>query len=249
MRPFEASSIGVLSLAVMLSIMTMLAEARGQHHRGETNGTRSLAGPRPPLARPLTLAPFVNTAPLGPGGAVLIEVDRFGAVAPSRAGSAAAEGSTVRPLPDTLAEARPSPRRFSLTAGLGNMFGGFGVSLERHLAAERLSVAVGFGGLPETDQNPGTLAGAAAVRAFTAGARHRAFAELSASLIAIGYRDLGFGRYENVRRHYGPGLAAGYHYTAAGGFTVLVAAGAGWAVGPDRIEPILTLGAGHTFPR
>lgn len=83
----------------------------------------------------------------------------------------------------------------------------------------------------------------------TAGARHRAFAELSASLIAIGYRDLGFGRYESVRRHYGPGLAAGYHYTAAGGFTVLVAAGAGWAVGPDRIEPILTLGAGHTFPR
>ncbi len=151
---------------------------------------------------------------------------------------------------DTLpATEPPAPRRVSLTAGGGNVYGGLGVSIERHLAAERLSVAVAVGGLPETDEGPGSLAAAAAVRVFTSGSGHRAFAELSVALIALSYTDLGFGRFENVERHYGPGLSAGYHYTAKGGFTVLVAAGAGWEIGRGRIGPIGLLGLGHTWRR
>lgn len=139
-------------------------------------------------------------------------------------------------------------RRTSVTAGFGNQYGfGFGINVERYLIGERVSVAIGTGGIPELDGSPGTLGMAAAMRGYTPGQRHRGFVETSITLIATSFSRRGPGNFDDVKRHYGPGLSVGYHYTARGGFTMTVAGGAGWAVSLDELYPIVMLGFGHSW--
>ncbi|UCC71671.1 MAG: hypothetical protein JSV86_14995 [Gemmatimonadota bacterium] len=139
-------------------------------------------------------------------------------------------------------------RDIAITAGLGNMYGWAGVAAEYYMLSSRLSGVVGFGFAVETSDNPSTVAFAGAVRGFTSGEKHRAFLELSVSLVAVEgtkVRD----DWVEVERYYGPGLSAGYYYTGAGGFTVLMSVGAGWAVGLEEVGAIGLLGVGYTWRR
>lgn len=139
-------------------------------------------------------------------------------------------------------------RDIALTAGLGNMYGWVGVGAEYYMLSSRVSGVVGFGFVLETYGNPSTVGFAGAVRGFTSGEKHRAFLELSVSLVAVEGTKIG-DDWVDVKRYYGPGLSVGYHYTATGGFTFLVSAGAGWAVGLDEVGEILLLGLGYTWRR
>jgi hypothetical protein len=138
-------------------------------------------------------------------------------------------------------------RRLGLMGGVGNTMGWLGASIELYMAHSRLSVVGGWGYVPESDRGPpATVAFAAAARRYTAGPRHRAYVELSLSLLVISETVVA-GLGTEVGRHYGPGVSIGYHYTARRGFTLLVGGGVGWAVGLDRVEPILNIGLGHTW--
>jgi hypothetical protein len=141
------------------------------------------------------------------------------------------------------------PRVASLTAGLGNVMGWFGLHGEGYFARERLSGFVGLGYTPSVD--PGDPSGptfAVGLRGFTTGVKHRGFLALSLSQLAIES-----GAVENPRRFYGPGLEAGYHYVARGGFTFLVSLGLGFAPGvPEgekEVGEVLALGMGYTWRR
>ena len=141
------------------------------------------------------------------------------------------------------------PRAASLTAGLGNVMGWIGLHGEGYFARERLSGFVGLGYTPSVD--PGDPSGptfAIGLRGFTPGIKHRGFLALSLSQLAIES-----GAVENGRRFYGPGLEAGYHYVARGGFTFLVSLGLGFAPGvPEgekEVGEVLALGLGYTWRR
>ena len=141
------------------------------------------------------------------------------------------------------------PRVASLTAGLGNVMGWFGLHGEGYFARERLSGFVGLGYTPSVD--PGDPSGptfAIGLRGFTAGIKHRGFLALSLSQLAIES-----GPVENPRRFYGPGLEAGYHYVARGGFTFLASVGLGFAPGvPEgekEVGEVVALGLGYTWRR
>ena len=140
------------------------------------------------------------------------------------------------PPAGSTASLAPGPRKTSVAIGFGNMFGGVGATAEYYLLSTRLSGVVGLGFLAETSDNPGTTGVAVAVRGYTPGLKHRGFVELSASLIEISWTKLD-GEFLDVKRHYGPGFSLGYHYTAGGGFTFLVAGGAGWVVDRDKLGP------------
>lgn len=145
--------------------------------------------------------------------------------------------------------AAPGTPRTGITAGLGNVYGGFGVGLEQYFLRSHISGVVGGGFVPGTsDGNPQTGALAAAVRGYAGGKRHRGFLEASVSLVAVSWTRVG-GQIIHFDRHYGPGLSVGYQYTAVGGFSVLAGLGAGWALGAGRAEPIASFGLGHTWRR
>jgi hypothetical protein len=144
-------------------------------------------------------------------------------------------------------------RRFTVVAGVGNAMGWFGVQGEKYFQQERISFFVGFGYTPEDDLFPGGPTLAVGVRGFTSGSKHRAFLEASVSQVTTT-------KYAahppDGQRLYGPGLQVGYQYTAAGGFTLMASAGAGYAVGQELIEPLdepdpiyalIGLGLGYTW--
>jgi hypothetical protein len=142
------------------------------------------------------------------------------------------------------------PRRVAtLTAGIGNVMGWFGLHGEGYFAQERLSGFVGLGYTPSVDPgDPSGLTFAVGLRAFTVGVKHRGFLALSVSQLAV---ESGF--VENPRRFYGPGLEAGYQYAARGGFTLMASLGLGYAPGvPEgerEIGGVLALGLGYTWRR
>jgi len=140
------------------------------------------------------------------------------------------------------------PRVASLTAGLGNVMGWFGLHGEGYFARERLSGFVGLGYTPSVDEGPSGPTFAIGLRGFTAGIKHRGFLALSLSQLAL---ESGF--VENPRRFYGPGLEAGYQYVARGGFTFMTSLGLGWAPGvPEgekEVGEVLALGLGYTWRR
>jgi hypothetical protein len=147
----------------------------------------------------------------------------------------------VLAAPASAQERRPV---VALTGGLGNVLGGLGAGAEYYLARSRLSVAAGLGYWPEESIcDHGTLSGAAAVRGFTGGRRHRAFLEASYSLLQISCT---FGS-DEVEGHYGPGLSLGYRYTGSDGFTFTAAAGVGDA--EFGAEFMAMLGLGYTWQR
>ena len=138
---------------------------------------------------------------------------------------------------------------FALTIGSGNVLGWLGGSVEHYFLNGRVSGAAGGGYIPETDEgNPGTAAFGAAVRGYLGGDKHRAFLELSASLLSLDWTPIG-GALVDFDRNYGPGISAGYRYTATRGFTFIAGAGAGWAVGNESIEAMGILGVGYTWRR
>jgi hypothetical protein len=126
--------------------------------------------------------------------------------------------------------------------------GWFGLQGERYFAGERLSVFLGAGYTPELD--PGTSTGptfALGIRGFTDGLKHRGFLALSLSQLAVEQTFDG----TSARRFYGPGLEAGYQFTARGGFTIMAGLGLGYAPGVPEIESkvggMLELGLGYTW--
>ena len=131
--------------------------------------------------------------------------------------------------------------------------GWLGVAAELYFSGGRFS---GFGGLgytPEIDEgDPTGLTFAAGARAYTLGIKHRAFAELSFSQVAITSPPSFLGGGE---RHYGPGIQLGYQHLRPGGFTFMVSAGVGYALGVDEFVtgssfgPLLNLGLGYTWRR
>ena len=157
-------------------------------------------------------------------------------------------------------------RRVTAVAGLGNDMGWLGVGAEFYFSGGRLSGFGGVGYTPEIDQgDPTGLTVAAGVRAYTLGIKHRGFVELSFSQLVIKGATLALVRdpvgvvsfvvVEEGERHYGPGIQAGYQYVTAGGFTFLVSAGVGYALGIDEsatsssVQPLVNLGLGYTWRR
>ena len=131
--------------------------------------------------------------------------------------------------------------------------GWLGAAAEFYFSGGRLSGFGGVGYTPEINQgDPTGMTFAAGVRAYTLGIKHRAFAELSFSQVAISSRPAFLGEGE---RHYGPGIQAGYQYVTAGGFTFVVSAGVGYALGKPEsvtsssVSPLLNLGFGYTWRR
>ena len=119
--------------------------------------------------------------------------------APTRAVAQAASPEIAEPL-------------VTVTAGLGNAMGWLGMQGERYLAHGLLSVFGGLGYTPKVDAyDPEGITLAAGVRGYTAGLRHRGFAEASARQVAT------LSDPEQPRRFYGPCGQLGYQYAARGG--------------------------------
>jgi hypothetical protein len=148
------------------------------------------------------------------------------------------------------AEAPRVPKRVAtLTAGVGNAMGWFGLQAERYLARERLSAFLGAGYTPSLD--PGDPSGptfAAGVRGYTVGFKHRGFLAFSVSQIFV-ETPLN----EDPHRLYGPGLEVGYQFASRGGFTFMASVGLGYApAAPEEasaVGELLGIGLGYTWRR
>ena len=154
------------------------------------------------------------------------------------------------PLGAQAPAAGPARQRVAtITAGTGNALGWFGVQGERYWR-DRYSGFAGIGYTPALeDDYPSGVAFAAGARGYTGGYRHRAFLELSVSQLVLVRSFSG----EERRRIYGPGLQGGYQWATAGGFTLMVSAGIGYAPsvpeGEDEVGPMGGLSFGYTWRR
>jgi hypothetical protein len=144
-----------------------------------------------------------------------------------------------------LAAQDPKPN-LALTGGLGNVLGGLGTAFEFYMAESKFSASGGLGYWPSNVCGQGTFSGAGALRGFAGGRRHRAFLELSYSLLAISC-DL-FSE-DDIERHYGPGVSLGYRYTGMDGFTFTAGAGIGDVPGDLGSEALILLALGYTWRR
>ena len=144
------------------------------------------------------------------------------------------------------AESQSPARRphVALTAGLGNVLGGLGAGVERYFARSHVSLSAGLGYWPSGDFcSSGTLSGAGAMRGFVGGGRHRAFGEISYSLLGVVCT---FGS-DDVDRQYGPGFSLGYRYTGNDGFTFTAGGGVGDVPGEWGTEAMVLLSLGYTW--
>jgi hypothetical protein len=137
---------------------------------------------------------------------------------------------------------------FTITAGVGNAMGWYGAQGEGYFADGRLSA---FGGLgytfPEDDFGASGLTLAAGLRGYTAGRKHRGFAEVSLCQVST------FSDPIEPRRFYGPCGQLGYQFASRGGLTAMLSLGVGYALGTDdlgqRAQPLVGLGLGYTWRR
>jgi hypothetical protein len=147
-----------------------------------------------------------------------------------------------------VAQAWFSQPSLSIHVGFGNHYGWVGTAGEAYLLPGRLSAFAGIGVMPRELFNdfPTTVAGAGGLRYYVPlrDSRHRAFADLSVSLLQLS-RPAMIGA--PVNQDYGPGFSIGYSYVAASGLTVTGGAGAGRA--NDSTVPVLHLGIGWTWRR
>ena len=164
------------------------------------------------------------------------------------AGSIASIATSSAQQP-AVVRVRPQLRTWGVSGGWGSGYGGVGGNFDWYFAKSRLSLAVGGGYLPTTDNGgPGSGAAGAAIRAYTKGVRHRALLELSVTLLSLSWRQNG-DTFFDVHGHYGPGICGGYQFTAMSGFTVLMTGGVGWEPNQGRLWPIGDLGFGYTWRR
>ena len=110
----------------------------------------------------------------------------------------------------------------------------------------RISAFGGLGYTPSVDvYDPEGITLAAGVRGYTAGLKHRGFAEASACQVGI------VSDPERPRRFYGPCGQLGYQFASRGGFTLLASFGVGYALGAEsyrnRALGLLGFGLGYTW--
>ena len=158
-------------------------------------------------------------------------------------------------LPGTLrgqVDSTQVPVRIAtITAGIGNAMGWFGLQGERYFSGDRLSAFLGVGYTPAPDEiDPSGVTFAVGLRGFTPGIKHRGFLEASACQVLTVSSFIE----EDRSRLYGPCVQAGYHFASRGGFTALVSLGVGFALGdvPDggsTAMGLLGLGFGYTWRR
>jgi hypothetical protein len=132
----------------------------------------------------------------------------------------------------------------ALIGGLGNVLGGLGAGVEHYFSRSRVSLAAGLGYWPSGNLcSSGTFSGAGALRGFLGGGRHRAFGEVSYSLLQV-VCTLGS---DELDRQYGPGFSLGYRYTGSDGFTFTAGGGVGDVPGQYGTEVLILLGAGYSW--
>lgn len=153
----------------------------------------------------------------------------------------------VQAATQTAPAAFPEPL-VTVTAGVGNAMGWLGVQAEGYLAHGRLSAFGGLGYTPSVDAfDPEGITLAAGVRGYTAGLKHRGFAEASVCQVGI------VSDPEEPRRFYGPCGQLGYQFASRGGFTALLSLGVGYALGATgyqhRTLGLLGFGLGYTWRR
>ena len=140
--------------------------------------------------------------------------------------------------------------------GGGNSMGWLGGQVEYYFANGRASVLAGVGYVPKDSEKPTLptgVAGAGAVRVFTAVGRHRSFLEVSvselrreATVTMVGPTVVGL----NQKHLYGPGFQLGYQHVSTGGFTFLASAGVGFPLGSETNTSAAFmggLGMGYTW--
>lgn len=154
-------------------------------------------------------------------------------------------------VPCPGAETSSSAPLFSLTGGVGNSLGWFGVQGERYLRAGRFSIFGGVGYASNLDEPPdisGTIAVAGGGRAFFGGRKHRLFVEGSISLIGREWWVDEHGSEQEASR-YGPGLQVGYQLLSGRGITFATSVGLGYAVGArsDNTTFLFGLAVGYTW--
>jgi hypothetical protein len=155
--------------------------------------------------------------------------------------------------PSAPAESTSSVPRLSLTGGVGNSLGWFGVQGEHYLREGRFSIFAGVGYAtnfeePSAPDISGTVAVAGGSRAFFGGRKHRLFVEGSISLVAREWWLDEHGS-EHEASRYGPGLQVGYQLLSRKGVTFATSVGVGYAVGArsDSTTWLFGLGVGYTW--
>ena len=150
-------------------------------------------------------------------------------------------------LPPAVDGQKPDARTASVTGGIGNVMGWFGLQAERYVTDERISGFVGLGYTPSVDGSASGPTFAAGIRGFTRGATNRGFLSLSISQIVVE------SNVANPQQLYGPALEVGWQYVARGGFTMLASAGVGYAPGVSqglkKVHEVVALGFGYTWRR
>ncbi len=136
----------------------------------------------------------------------------------------------------------------TFTGGVGNAMGWFGVQAERYFVQGRVSAFGGLGYTPSVETyDPSGVTVAAGLRGYTAGRKHRAFAEASGCQVATLSDPI------EPSRFYGPCFQLGYQFASRGGFTVALSGGVGFALGVPQgyraAQPLLGLGFGYTWRR
>jgi hypothetical protein len=139
------------------------------------------------------------------------------------------------------AQSGPVAKQASIMGGVGNSFGGMGGALEFFPQPGRLALLAGVGYFPSSSGVGAAFAGG--MRVYTRGSRHQAYVEGGVAPLALSRGPFG----DHLR--YGPAFSLGYRYTGSGGFSVLLAGGAGWAPSLQATEPVLNLGFGYSWRR
>lgn len=132
----------------------------------------------------------------------------------------------------------------SLAAGAGQSFGMVGVRAELFVVADRVSI-LGAAGYEPDISSGSSLTGAATVRYYVHGSRHRIHLDASWTPLYVLGTDV-FPPEEWVV--YGPGLALGYTFVAQSGLTATLGGGVAYDTREEgHAWPLVQLGVGWTF--
>ncbi len=145
------------------------------------------------------------------------------------------------PGPPVDAQERGATPAGVVYAGAGNAFGGVGIVSEYVVWPNRISALAGTGFFPFGDQWIASVA--ASVRGYVGSQRHRAFVDLSWSVLSVS-RAAFFGA--PVIRDYGPGVLVGYSHVASRRLIVMGGAGIGFANSGETVA-VLQLGIGWVW--